>query len=280
MSERAQRCRPRESPRSFIRPRDLDALASLARARFLTTEQLERLHYGGSRRIAQRRLRALLDHGLVAGALQAEHLHRATVFRPTACALELLTDRGLELGSARPTRLPKPGKLRHAIATRDVFVAAVELEQRGAWKLDEVRFDSELAGDPVLRAAKLVPDVLVRTRAKLGVDARVVFVELDLGTEPLSTLITKLERYELLRGAVEYRSAEVLFLVEGDGRRRRLAALAAGRPVRLGALGGAADALVACSCEVTAHPRRAERTTEGAQLRKTARPSGLRKRGV
>jgi hypothetical protein len=275
---RGIRCKARGIVHGVLRPRDLDALGSIAAAGYLTTGQLERLHYG-SRRVAQRRLRVLLDHELVVGDMQGEHLQKETVFRTTARGLERLLDEGRGVQSRKRPRLPRPGKLRHGIAVRDVYVAARLHERAGGWMVTEHRFDSELAGDPVLRAARLIPDVLVR--AVTGGHHVVVFAEVDLGSEPVSTVRAKLDRYDALREAVpEYGTAEVIVLVEGDARRRRVEEGPRRAHVRVMAARDLESAFGACTRMVCAPPLRAERTPPGLQVRGTKGTEGLQKRGM
>jgi hypothetical protein len=165
------------------------------------------------------------------GDMQGEHLQKETVFRPTARGIERLLDGGRAVASGKRARL-RPGKLRHGTAVREVYIAARLHERVGSWVVTELRFDSELTGDPVLRAARLIPDVLVR--AVDGGHRLIVFVEVDLGSEPVCTVRAKLDRYDALRDAVpEYGPAEVVVVVEGDSRRRRVEGIARRPQVRV-----------------------------------------------
>lgn len=280
MRDRAKRAKARSKAVSRICPRDLEALASVARCGFLTTTQLARLHFTDSVRVAQRRLRCLLDHRLVMASLQSEQLHRPTVFRPTKPGLELLLDGEHNLGErTQISRLPKPAKLRHAIAIRDIAVVAQLLAARGSWTLDRTRFDSDLASEPVLRAAGLIPDLLLEVRVPSGEVS--LFVEVDCGTEPLATLVSKVDRYDELRaGAAEYARAEVLFIVEGEKRTVRLRGLVEGRRARVAEASAVTVALGLCSCGQYAPLRRTERTGESLQVVDLTVVRGLRRVGV
>jgi hypothetical protein len=275
---RARRCRARTgAPRCSLQSRDVDALRSIAAARFLTTTQVSTLHFGSSVRVAQRRLRALLDLGLVTCSMQNELLHRPSLFRATRRGLEELADRGLSHGTERG-RLPKPGKLRHSLAVRDVFVAAKRLEARGTWQDVEVRFDSGLTRDPILQAARLIPDLALSVRTEAMGARRLVLVEVDLGTEPLATLFAKMDRYDELRAqAPPYASAEVLFVLTRMGRKMRLTRALVGRRAQFATLDELDSALIACTYQVTALPCRPERTAHPPQSSAIAPPSGLRR---
>ena len=208
--------------------RDLDVCASLVWAGFLSTLQVERLHFP-SRRRAQRRLRALLDHGLVRAHLQGGALERENVYVPTALAIDRLVERG-DFGSERPVppRLPAPQKLAHALAIRDVFVSAVLVERTSASDL-EVRFDSDLTRDPRFAPHRLIPDLC------LGVGGLVrLVVEVDRSTETTSTIRTKLERWRSV--ATEQPVLELVFVVGTDARAATVLRLAAEAGVALEAV--------------------------------------------
>jgi hypothetical protein len=179
--------------------RDTEALTSLAWAGFLETSQIERLHFP-SRRVAQRRLRALLDHGLVRAHLQGEALQRPNVYTMTRTGLERLTEQGrFPDGTPKPSRMPRPQHLRHALAVRETFVAFVLAEKTGAFELKDFRFDADLGGVAVFKAAHLVPDAL----AEFVVEgfSYTVGIEVDLGTETTATLAAKFSAWSRLLGA-------------------------------------------------------------------------------
>lgn len=204
--------------------RDRDVLASLAWVGLLTTSQLQRLHFP-SRRRAQRRLRALLDHGLVRAHLQGEALHKENVYTLAPKGLELLLEEGSAEDGARLRRIPRPGKLPHAIAIRDVFVAFMDAEARGAFMLDDFRFDDDLAGEPIFKAARLVPDALALVR--MGNELRAIGIEVDLGTETRATLAAKCEAWRSIlanpAAILGTPRARLLFVVDRNGRRSTIA---------------------------------------------------------
>lgn len=200
--------------------RDLDVLESLAWAGFLSTNQVERLHFP-SRRTTQRRLRALLDHGLVRAHLQGEALQKESVFTLSPQAAEQLVERrGLEPATIKLTRAPRLGKLAHLLLVRDVFVDFVRAEQTGVLELRDFRFEEDVGQEPTLRAAGLVPDALADVA--WGEATERLAVEADCGTETTTTLKKKLAAYRALfatAGSVldDARSA-LLVVVLTDGR--------------------------------------------------------------
>lgn len=229
-TKRAKRCVPDPDARSIVQPdRDVRVLLSLAWAGILSTRQIERLHFP-SRRTAERRLRALFDHGLVRAHLQGEALHRENVHTLTKRGAAMLeSDRGVDPGHVRLARLPKTRKLKHTLAIRDVFVSFLEAERDGLLQVVDFRFEGDLAHDPAVGLPGIVPDAICTVRA-LDHD-RVLLVEVDLGTETKAMLEKKLVSYRAaLAGAHAGRHADArtLLIVAHDPRRAAsLAALVA-----------------------------------------------------
>lgn len=188
----AKRAKPRLETTSVVGDgRDLEVLASIAWAGILSTSQIERLHFP-SRRRAQRRLRALLDHGLLRAHLQGEALQRENVFTATERGLERLVEEGFFEGRApKAMRLPRPQHLPHALAVREVFVAAVLAERAGCFEIQAFQYEHDLRDDSVLAAANLHPDALLSTTREQVED--LVGVEVDRGTETRATLRAKFE---------------------------------------------------------------------------------------
>jgi Replication-relaxation len=87
-------------PGVMLTPRDHQVLASLQRMRYLTIEQLQRLHFV-SLATTRRRIRRLESAGLVQR------------LRSPALSVELVQP--ICSGSARPVRMPSPVFLRHAV---------------------------------------------------------------------------------------------------------------------------------------------------------------------
>lgn len=214
--------------------RDPELLANLAWARYLTTTQLCRLHFP-SQRMAQRRMRGLLDLGLVRAVTRELHLDGVHLI--TRTGLDLLMDLGaIREGEFAPGRLPRPQKLTHALAVRDVFVAALEVERAGTFEVVDFRFDEDLARAEPFHGAGLIPDGLARL--KVGPLERAVGIEVDLGTETTAMLNSKFSRWtRLLPPSHGAPVARLLVFAATARRRDTLAALLA--EAGLGAVAGA-----------------------------------------
>jgi DNA-binding PadR family transcriptional regulator len=203
--------------------RDNAILLSLAWARFLSTAQVERLHFP-SRRTAQRRLRALLDHGLVRAHLQGDTLlQRENIYTLTPRGAETLTETGLAEGiAALPGRVPRLQKLGHALAERDVFVAYRVIAKEGLLELTDFRFEEDLAREPVFRAARLIPDAFAEVR--VARQERRTFVEVDLARETTTTLRAKFTTWHTLLAApgapFASPTTQLLVTVPGEARQR------------------------------------------------------------
>jgi hypothetical protein len=174
-------------PRSRVgSARDLAVFESVAWARCLTRKQIQRLHFP-SPRTAQRRLAAYVSHGYLRAHRQGDARHVERVFTLTPLGAEYLSEHS-DL-AVRATRLPGLRKLEHALAVRNVFVAFVLGERRGALELEDFRFEEDLVREPAFSAHGLVPDGVA---ALAGPARSLVAVECDLGTETTTTLRAKL----------------------------------------------------------------------------------------
>lgn len=208
-----RRIRPNISTRAVLQERELDALASIGWAGILSTSQVLRLHYP-SRRKAQRRLRALLDHRLVSASLQGEMLHRDTLWRLTRRGAVMLAESERTAEEIAPGSLPRPAKLAHALAIRDVFVAFCVVERAGLFALEDFRFDDELATAEPFRSARVIPDALALLRQ--GQALTRVGIEVDRDSQSRRVVEAKLAAWRpLLAGAVG-----TLFVVTTSERRR------------------------------------------------------------
>ena len=205
--------------------RDLQAMEDLAWAGVLTTAQLQRLHFP-SRRRAQRRLRALLDHGLVRAHLQGELLQRDNLYTLSQLGLDRLVEEGaFPDGPPALARVPALPKQRHALAVRDVFVAFRAEEQAGRFALADFRFEGDLAREPAFKGHAIIPDALAVVAAR-GREASVL-VEVDAGTETTTTLQAKFakwrEAFGARHGVFGAAMTRLAVVALREGRRRTLA---------------------------------------------------------
>lgn len=207
--------------------RDLEILASLAWAGVLSTAQLLRLHFRARRR-AQRRLRELFDHGLVRAHLQSDALERENIYTLAPEGLDLLIERGAFPDGAPPlVRVPAPGKLRHALLARQVFVELRRAHLDGMLALDDFRFEGELTREPSFRTHALIPDALALVR----VDARpeTWAIEVDAGTETTTVLRAKFDKYArafaAAQGLFSSPALSLVVLAPRAGRQQTLATI-------------------------------------------------------
>jgi hypothetical protein len=214
---RVKRARPNAAARNVVgEGRDRDVLEDIVWAGYLTTGQVTALRFP-TRRRAQRRLRALLDHGLVEAHLQGDALQRESFFSPTKRALTWLEERGAYPGGPpRTLRLPRPQKLAHALGIRDVFVAFACAERERRFALDDFRFDGDLANDPTFAPLRLIPDGLASLRR--GDETFRVGVEYDRGTETTTTLRTKFHAWRDALGLDAHPPLRLLVVVCGARR--------------------------------------------------------------
>lgn len=189
-----RRTSQRLDPSSVVgNARDIEILESLAWAGVLSTAQILRLHFRARRR-AQRRLRELFDHGLVRAHLQGDALERENIYTLSPQGLDLLVERGAFPDGAPPlVRAPAPGKLRHTLLARHVFVELRRAHLDGALALDDFRFEGELAREPSFRVNGIIPDGLALVR--VGGRAETWAVEVDAGTETTTVLRAKFDKY-------------------------------------------------------------------------------------
>jgi hypothetical protein len=121
--------------------------------------------------------------------------------------------------------MPRLQRLPHALAIRDAFVAFRRALDPCEGLVD-FRFDDDLAAEPVLRDAGVVPDAVAVVRAASG--EVIVGVEVDRGTESLPILRDKFVRWRrLLRMTVGPFAHARVSLVVVCHRERRVAALTA-----------------------------------------------------
>mgnify|MGYP000916873223 CR=1 FL=1 len=173
--------------------RDIEILESLAWAGVLSTGQIHRLHFQARRR-AQRRLRELFDHGLVRAHLQGDALERENVYTLSPQGLDLLVEHGaFPDGAPALVHVPAPGKLRHALLARHVFVELRRAHLDGALVLDDFRFEGELAREPSFRTLGIIPDALALVRPSSHPETWAI--EVDAGTETTTVLRAKFDKY-------------------------------------------------------------------------------------
>jgi hypothetical protein len=151
----------------------------------------------------------------------------------------------------------------------------------GSFELKDFRFEEDLAGEPMFREARLIPDALAIVRRQ-GMTF-LVGCEVDLGTETTTTLRAKLTAWRGLMGSRPHRDFSLLIAVARAERRRTLERLLAevgcgGLVIELGGLATAPAATLSCpfADAVRAERTRAEEKAEEFQPVGTTLPPASR----
>lgn len=228
--------------------RELAVLGSVAAHRFLTTRQIEALHFAdrptplaaarAARRLLTRlhELRVLDRLARRVGGIRAGSAAYVWTLGPTGDRLLRQTSGD---GGRRRFHEPSVTFLRHTLAVADTHVALVQAERAGVLELVGVELEPHCWRTflgPSGTAETLRPDLSMIT----GHDAYEVcwFVEVDLGTESLPTLVRKCQQYDAYRrsGLEQQRAGTfplVVWIVPGTARRDKLtAAIARARGLR------------------------------------------------
>lgn len=205
-----------------ITDRDLDVLVLIGLCRYLTTEQVARDLFPNLDR-CQRRLRQLLDAGLIRITLTASTSPNLISLTPVVLAL--LAEKRSEVADrchlAGPINLV--GVEHHCLLADVRLYLAALARSEGGRRLRLEGGQGGLAEELGLRHAGLIPDGLAEVELHGGLVR--LAVEADCGTEVNKTLAAKLGRY---REAFDTETlAEVWIVVSGGtGRRSGIEALA------------------------------------------------------
>lgn len=204
--------------RSSLSHRDWAVLRLVAGHRYLLTRQLEAFCFNDHAspasgiRTARRVLRRLAQSGL----LTPLHRRVGGVRAGSASYVWQLAPAGHRLltndGSGRRPHEPSPRFLGHCLAIADAHLQLLGLQRQGALK----RADIELEPDcwrsyvgPGGERRLLQPDLYAKTATSSYEDRW--FIEVDLGTESLPTLLGKCAQYEAYRASGHEQSASGVF---------------------------------------------------------------------
>src|SRR6266542_183754 len=194
-----------------ITERDRWILEGLGKMRFLTTSQLAKLYFADSRWSANKRLRKLLDGGLI--NVWVRSLSQDNIYSLSRKGLEAFTEQQADLNSAVGIPRELDGNLDHLLAINDVRVAlagglAVIGGEIRWWKSDwELRTSGR---------EKIVPDALFMIRWDNNKEQSYA-VELDNQTKSPRNFLKKIVGY----ASSKYRRddihglADVIVLVVG-----------------------------------------------------------------
>lgn len=192
--------------RADLMERDTQVLAALAQHRFLTSHQVQALHFHGhsTEDSAARATRRVLHRLERTGLIRLTDRRRGGISGGSAISTWYLTDAGHKIltGSGRRYRVGTPTTrfLQHTLAIADAHLA-VEAAARTLRGQAVVQIEREatrqftgLGGNTVA----LTPDLFATIRAsdQEGDYEDRWFVEVDCGTESLPTLVSKCEQYE------------------------------------------------------------------------------------
>jgi len=194
--------------------RDLRVLKSVGENRFLTTNHLERLHFSdhasslSGSRSCRRVLRRLHELKLLSSLPRRVGGFGAgsgsSIWFLSAAGKRILALRrgdGTALSAAR-VREPSVRFVAHSLGIADVRVRLAEAARVGAFGLAGVEIEPDCwrqyLGAHAVRET-LKPDLAVTTTSPDGEFEDRWFVEVDLGTEHLPTVIRKCQQYETYR---------------------------------------------------------------------------------
>jgi hypothetical protein len=186
--------------------RDRQILLSLHKCRYLTTGQIQRLHFTSSAtplaaiKAANRNLKKLKDYGLVGvltrriGGARAGSSAYVWALRPAGFRLLCMNDT-----NDKPCKRfwePSPYFLKHTLAVSECYLQFIEICNRHHLELKTVQIEPECwryystsKGKP----AVLKPDLFAVTSDGKYMDSW--FIEIDLATESYPAVLEKCNRY-------------------------------------------------------------------------------------
>jgi hypothetical protein len=207
-----------ESISRQLSDRDKAVLDSLLLARYLTSKQIQRLHFfnmankASATVTANRVLTKLKDYGLI------EHLERRIggVRAGSSSFVWVLNDHGYKIlhpGNQTRKRFyePSPAFLEHTLATAEAYLQLTEICRDNGMELTKIEFEPKCwrgYTDTDSRPATLKPDLFAVTASVDYEDH--YFIEIDLATEAPSVVLDKCQRYaRYYRGGTEQKKSGV-----------------------------------------------------------------------
>ena len=187
--------RRREAVSIRLQDRDRWLLEGLAKMRFLTTGQLARLYFKGSRWAANKRLRKLLDAGLV--RVWVRGLAQENIYSLDRAGTKVLDGMSEDFG---PLAIPRglDGNLDHLLGINQIRVTlAVRLPEAGG-EISWWRSDWELRSHG---PEKVIPDALFAIRWP-GEEEEVYALEVDNQSRCSGAFLKKILKY----GSVRYQA--------------------------------------------------------------------------
>jgi hypothetical protein len=217
-------------PLHRIRPneRDVWILEGLAKMRFLTTSQMGKLYFGGSRWSANKRLRKLLDAGLI--TVWVRSLSQDNIYSLTRKGLEGFFEKTVSENS--PIKIPREldGNLNHLLGINEVRIALALGFFPAGGKILWWKSDWELRTS---KREQLIPDAIFTIRWENG-NEQAYALELDNRSKSPRNFLKKIVGYASRKFQRDgmYSLADATVLVVGTNskwlERYRLAAGAVG----------------------------------------------------
>lgn len=186
--------------------RDRQVLETVARHRYVTTHQIQRFIFRdhGSEESAARTARRVTRRLSRVGLLRPLERRIGGVRSGSAATIWQLAPAGAKLvrneNANYRTHLPSPRFLRHCLVVADVALAVLSIADGSEIGHASVQPEPECwrrYSGPGGEQRWLQPDLFARLTAESFVDNW--FIEVDLGTESLPTLVRKCQQYEAYR---------------------------------------------------------------------------------
>jgi hypothetical protein len=191
---RQSRAMRREGPpRVRLQVRDLWLLEGLGKMRFLATTQLARLGFGGSRSAANKRLRKLLDAGLI--RVWVRSLAEDSIYSLSRAGAKRLSRD--EDGCSWTLPRDLDGNLEHLLAINEVRLSFALALTDGQAEISWWRSDWELR---TATQGDLVPDAIFGIRWNTETPERVFALEVENRTRSPLAFVRKALRYRTLLG--------------------------------------------------------------------------------
>lgn len=194
-----------------VTERDTWLLEALATMRFLTTSQIARLFFGGSRWAANKRLRRVFDAGLV--QVWVRSLSEDNIYAVSRRGLRCIEDHSEDLALHATAPRGLDGNLTHLLAINQVRIALALTLPHTDGAITWWRSDWDLRAHG---RERLIPDALFEV-AWAGHGTRTLALELDNHTKSPRRFLHKVLAYASRRhrGQSLYGLSEVVLLVVG-----------------------------------------------------------------
>lgn len=203
--------------------RDLAVLAAVGQHRFLSTIQIQRLHFHdhasplSSSRSARRVIRRLAQEQLLSalprrvGGFTAGSV--ASIWHLSPPGLRLLARTTPEHSTARQ-REPSPRLVDHYLSIAEAHIGLIEAARAERFALSRVELEPRswrryLGGYG--QAEVLKPDISITTTSPDGAYEDHWFIEVDLGSEHPPTVVRKCQQYQAFRATGQQQQTSGVF---------------------------------------------------------------------